>query len=219
MSHLDQAAARIGQYRALRRVQQALVEQMIGFLTAEDLDRSARALGFWEAGRPALRDPMHAALVYEVALYDDRDEEGVSLIERAASANPGVEVLAAMASARVDFWQVEEVRAQAAALRVVSRLAGRALWLTDEGLGQSAAAGDVLVLRPLQVGALALTSGVALPIPASLVEPTVAALIMGAGVGGAEELATLPPAEASLCAVSLLSLSAAAGATARLRPR
>jgi hypothetical protein len=211
--------ARLTHYRSLRSLQQALVERILDLTPHEALDRSAQALGFWDQGRPRIQDPTQAALIYEVALYDDRDAQGLSLMDRAAAANPSVPLLAAMASARVDLWRVEEARPDDNALRLLGRLSDHTLWLTDEGLSRSAAPGDVLTLRPIPIDGLAMSSGVAIPVPPALVEATVAALIMATGVGSDHDLSRLPPAEASTCAVALLSLSAAAGATARLKPR
>jgi len=155
-SHIDR-------YRQLREAQKALNVAITKTLSRRAIEETAKKLGLWRQGRPAVGDQLELEMLNDSAIYDYAIS-GVSAVARYA-ARPELRLegdekrmLRAMKDAYPTVLVVLETTPELGA-KVHDVLRDQELFLTDLGIANTGEADAFVVARLMHVDGLVMTAG------------------------------------------------------------
>jgi hypothetical protein len=181
-SHLDR-------YEQLRDAQKVLNLAITKTLSRRTIEETAKKLGLWKQGSPAVRDEIELEFLNDSAIYDTTIN-GVNAVARYAARkdlklSPIEErLLRAMTDARPTVVVVREAMADLGA-KVHDVLRDEAFFLTDQALANGGAVDASVVIRVLHVDGMFVSAG-----PGRAIDDNVGRLL--AAVGKLPDIAWSP---------------------------
>ena len=161
-------------YRHLRAIATRHHSEALKFLSRSAILEQARHLGLTRGKMLVAESLDEMTLAFDLAIHTARPghSRAIDRYARAAQLPPGSDefvVLEAMRQARFSVWRVER-RHEMAGLIVQDLLRQDEAWLVDEALEQSAPEGMVMAMRLCTPDALAMTSGIIVPVDRDMME-------------------------------------------------
>ncbi|MGI9213112.1 MAG: hypothetical protein ACR2HF_11635 [Methylococcaceae bacterium] len=168
-------------YVHFRRLGRQYTVTLIKQLPESALQESAKKLGLIKAGTFILNQDDEIAIAYDYSLHHHR-RVGKNLIERTLETQPPAPntderiYLEAMQQARYSVFAVQALCSHTVA-RLVDQVSGAQITIMDRSLASTATPGLIVAGRLLEIEGFTCSSGTLIPIPASVYEARIVAVI------------------------------------------
>jgi hypothetical protein len=161
----------ISEYLALREKTRALNHRLVKSISNPALQESARRLGLWNNGMLTFDEQDEISILMDYCIYDFR-RNGANAIDRFLKHRQDeldsdeIAILQSFQRAYYSLFIIESVE-KGLGVNVIDCLSEGRTFIVDLGFSKTASPGHLLATRIVTIQGMTITTGAALPLPAS----------------------------------------------------